>query len=500
MKHTRQKMYAIGMASVITFVGIFGINTAKVPRVSADTSVVTAHIQVTHGQTICRDMLNQINAFRQGEDAWAWDANNQKETYTDLEGLNYDYALEEIAMRRAIEIAVSYSHTRPDGQSCFTAFTDSFANGYKGENIAAGYSSADAVFQGWLETDEDYAGQGHRRNMLNRNFKSIGIAHVKYNGIDYWVQNFSSQSSGASQTVVNDSTAVEEVNILSSNITGIQTDGTSYQLAKGDTVSLSQWKLRASITGYWSYSSATCPLEDICEATVADDQIVSVQDGMLVAKAAGTTTVTLTAFGLETQIQVTVTDTGSGTDATKAPDATAPPESTNVPGATNTPETTNVPGATKAPETTNVPGTTESPKNSSTPDTTKSPDTSGTTDGAGNPVVKPAPTGTPAAVVKTNSIKSQKVTGVKVKQKKKTAKATVKFRKIKGATGYQVVYAWNKKFTKKQKIKTTRKTSVVLSGLKHKKTYYIKVRAYTLDAYGQKQYSKYSKIIKRKIK
>lgn len=474
MKKTKQKMYSIIMASVVIFVGIFGMNTARIPRASADTdSVVTAHVQVTHGQTVCRDMLNQINAFRQGEDAWAWDENNQKETYADLEGLNYDYALEKIAMMRAIEIAVSYSHTRPNGQSCFTAFTDSFSNGYKGENIAAGYTSADAVFQGWLETDQDYAGQGHRRNMLNRNFKSIGIAHVKYNGIDYWVQNFSSQSSGAAQTVADDTTIVEEVDILSANITAIQMNKTSYQFIQGDTVSLSEWKLQASINGYWSYSSAACPLEDLYEVTIEDDQIVSQQDGILLAKAAGTTKVIFTAFGLETQMQITVTDAGGSAGATEAPEVTEPPETTRVPEATELPEITHVPDATKSPENTV------------------------------NQSVKPVPTKQPAAsvhTVKTNFIKSQKITGVKVIQKKKTSKVNVKFHKIKGASGYQVVYAQNKKFTRLKKSKTTKKTSVVLSGLKHKKTYYIKVRAYTLDASGNRQYSKYSKIIKRKMK
>ena len=43
---------------------------------------------------------------------------------------------------------------------------------YKGENIAAGYSTAEAVFQGWKNSP------GHNANMLNPNFNVIGIGYV----------------------------------------------------------------------------------------------------------------------------------------------------------------------------------------------------------------------------------------------------------------------------------------------------------------------------------
>lgn len=37
-----------------------------------------------------------------------------------LDPLTYDYELERIAMQRAMEIAIYYSHTRPNGTACFT--------------------------------------------------------------------------------------------------------------------------------------------------------------------------------------------------------------------------------------------------------------------------------------------------------------------------------------------------------------------------------------------
>ena len=51
-----------------------------------------------------------------------------------------DKALLDVAMQRAAEVALYFSHTRPDGSSCFSA-TDKM----EAENIAGGQSSADAV-------------------------------------------------------------------------------------------------------------------------------------------------------------------------------------------------------------------------------------------------------------------------------------------------------------------------------------------------------------------
>ena len=102
----------------------------------------------------------------------------------------------------------------------------------------------------------------------------------------------------------------------------------------------------------------------------------------------------------------------------------------------------------------------------------------------------------------------KKVTKVKAPAKpvlksvknKKTRKLVAKWKKVKGAKGYQIQYALNKKFTKTKKAKFTRKTSITLKKLKKKKTYYVRVRAFKLNAKGKKVYSKWSKIKKLKIK
>ena len=93
--------------------------------------------------------------------------------------------------------------------------------------------------------------------------------------------------------------------------------------------------------------------------------------------------------------------------------------------------------------------------------------------------------------------KPAKVKAVKLIAKKK--KLNVKWKKVSGATGYEVTYATNNKFTKNKKTVKVKKNKVTLKRLKSKKKYYVKVRAYK-KANGSTNYGKWSKVIKKKAK
>jgi uncharacterized protein YkwD len=87
---------------------------------------------------------------------------------------------------RAKECAVSFSHTRPDGTSCFTVGTEAGCSIY-GENIAAGYWSAEAVVTGWVNSP------GHYANMVNPVFTSMGVGTYYDSSSEYgiyWTQLF----------------------------------------------------------------------------------------------------------------------------------------------------------------------------------------------------------------------------------------------------------------------------------------------------------------------
>ncbi len=135
---------------------------------------------------LAQTVYDLTNDLRTGDNAWLWNADDtQKEPVEGLEAFFYDYGLEKAAMERAAELAVFYSHTRPDGSSCFTV-----RDGMSGENIAAGHGSAEAVVEAWWEEDKPYAGQGHRRNILKAGSTAIGVGCVYADGVFFWVQEF----------------------------------------------------------------------------------------------------------------------------------------------------------------------------------------------------------------------------------------------------------------------------------------------------------------------
>ena len=136
----------------------------------------------------------ELNKFRTGANVWQWNTDNTTKTVfnsnssNQLTALQRDAKLEETAKVRAKELIQLFDHTRPDGTDCFTAYPSGLMA--MGENIAAGYTSAESVTEAWKETDDDYAGQGHRRNMLRPTFKQVGIAGYMYHGTIYWAQAF----------------------------------------------------------------------------------------------------------------------------------------------------------------------------------------------------------------------------------------------------------------------------------------------------------------------
>ena len=106
-----------------------------------DTGKTDVQMTVLFGQTEARRMLDMINGFRTGDEAYYWNSSNTEQVASKGEPLAYSYALEEIAMQRAAECALSFSHTRPDGTRCFSATAADGTRSY-GENIAAGSSTA----------------------------------------------------------------------------------------------------------------------------------------------------------------------------------------------------------------------------------------------------------------------------------------------------------------------------------------------------------------------
>ena len=245
----------------------------------------TFTIEVQYGQTEARSMLEAINAHRTA-DTWYWnETDTEKITVSGLAPLVYDKKLEDAAMRRAAEIAIFYSHTRPDGSSCFTIYP----SGATGENIAAGYRTAAAVFEGWWEENKPYSGQGHRRNLLSANATGIGIGHVMYNGYHYWTQAIgkSAEAPGAAA----DGYQQISITVATDNISAVGASGVS--LSVDDTKEIPNPGVCLKST--WP-SGTYCPVQGLTVTwNTPADGLFSVSGNEITALAVGETSLTGTA-------------------------------------------------------------------------------------------------------------------------------------------------------------------------------------------------------------
>ncbi|MBQ9609305.1 MAG: CAP domain-containing protein [Lachnospiraceae bacterium] len=151
-------------------------------------AIVMSLVFVLSGIILMDKPLISEAASGQYNDDMAWevlDMVNKERAARGLSSLTMDQTLVNSAKVRAPEISEYFSHTRPNGTSCFTAYPS--AQMSVGENIAAGQYSASAVMNSWMNS------QGHRENILDSGFKSIGIACYYIPGSDYgyyWVQCF----------------------------------------------------------------------------------------------------------------------------------------------------------------------------------------------------------------------------------------------------------------------------------------------------------------------
>lgn len=111
---------------------------------------------------------------------------NSERAAVGLEALEMDAELFEAAKQRSAECSVFYGHTRPNGLACATISEKCF-----GENIAAStgmrFSTAETVVSAWMNSE------GHRRNILDDSYQSIGIGCFYKDGVWYWAQEFGRQ-------------------------------------------------------------------------------------------------------------------------------------------------------------------------------------------------------------------------------------------------------------------------------------------------------------------
>lgn len=245
---------------------------------------------------------------------------NELRTSLGLDPLVYNMQLEDLAFLRAAESSIYWDHRRPDGSFLYETNQD-----IHGENLEVGVGNADLVFDNWLHS------QGHYENMVNPEYKSIGIgAYSSIHGEAprWWSQVFSTSlpennlvdrqdSSVISHRIMVDSELLElEIQTGSQINAGISSDDfgqdRSLRAQVGDKAHLygmARYKLEGAYSWPGSIPQANLEWE------VEDPEIARInKDGELECLALGKTTIKLKHLLLddlstELNLQVLATDT-----------------------------------------------------------------------------------------------------------------------------------------------------------------------------------------------
>lgn len=167
---------------------------------------------------------------------------NEQRVNNGLSPLTADSTLTAAAMQRAAETVIYFSHTRPDGSRCFTAFDGA----WRGENIAAGQADPDEVITGWMNST------GHRKNILEANYTGVGVGCFNYKGINFWVQCFSDiTADGSVRTGTASATAAVSASTDYINMSGRLAENTFSSAGETTTFTVSNNNVG------WTYITAT---------------------------------------------------------------------------------------------------------------------------------------------------------------------------------------------------------------------------------------------------
>ncbi len=148
---------------------------------------------------------------------------NKERKKEGLPVLTMDKDLLEAAMLRAMETNVLVGHSRPNGLDC-----GSVCDKVMGENLAGGMNSAKAAMSTWMGSS------GHRSNILNKSYKSIGVGCFYQDGSYYWIQLFGTEKADTGKKPSNQ-VAVRDVELEKDTKIQLVSQENDWTMVKGET-------------------------------------------------------------------------------------------------------------------------------------------------------------------------------------------------------------------------------------------------------------------------
>lgn len=220
---------------------------------------------------------------------------NEERAKAGINLLEQDLNLTEKANIRAREVALYFSHTRPNGEMVLTSMS------LNGENIAAGSSTATGVMNQWMTSS------GHKANILSKNFKSIGIgSYTTKDNVTYWVQVFSEKKSTNNKKLTgfidkeNEIVQIKNTYLRQLSILDLKNNKT---LAPGEEYQIKNLDLRNE--GWPAVTTTISPKN--AKWTSSNTEIATIDNnGLIKALKAGSTTITARVSNLVVSYQIEV--------------------------------------------------------------------------------------------------------------------------------------------------------------------------------------------------
>ena len=224
-------------------------------------------------------------------------------TMDDYKPLKWSSDLEAIARLRAAEATVSQSHTRPNGERCFTVTTSNNEQSWA-ENLAWNWSGLMAGIEQWYDEKEDWVKQtgkttGHYTSIISPryNYVAVGTFRLTSGGWYSVAQEFSYKSSLDEQKNSEQGKCTQYMEVQSSNVSKFAFDSNqAFALREGDTYQLSL-NVTAKYNDYYgSAVSYSGPYFSGGNWTSSDKTVLTVDNmGFITAKSKGTAKVSVSA-------------------------------------------------------------------------------------------------------------------------------------------------------------------------------------------------------------
>ncbi|MCL2116473.1 MAG: CAP domain-containing protein [Methanobrevibacter sp.] len=206
-------------------------------------------------------IVEEVNAASKTIEYQMLDLVNEERVKVGIAPLKMDTELFDAAKIRADELEILFDHTRPDGTSFKTVSPKTTSE------ICAGGTTPEEVMGRWMKSS------GHSGNILNPNYKSIGVGFSKSNKhyYNWWVQLFgTSEADERPESVVTfkedklsdkvedkqpskKDSKIEKPSQLGSDIKKPKVP--EFSLASTNKKILIKWKKVSNVSGYQIYRS-----------------------------------------------------------------------------------------------------------------------------------------------------------------------------------------------------------------------------------------------------